>query len=167
MASQVLVRPAVPTDAQAILAIFNEAILTTTATYDYEPQSLESRLAWLEDHWKRDLPVLVAEVEGAVVGWASLNLHRDKPGYARTLEDSVYVGSAARGMGVGTALLRDLVAVARCRGIHVVIAGIDAENEASLRLHRRAGFTDAGRFREVGWKFGRWLDVIYLQITLD
>lgn len=166
MASPFLVRPALPRDLPAILDVYNEAVRTTTATYDYEPQAMEARAAWFEERAKRGLPVLVAEARGVVVGWASLNPHREKPGYARTVENSIYVAEHARGAGVGALLLEALVEEARRLGVHVVLAGIDAENEASLRLHRRFGFVEVGRFRQVGWKFGRWLDVAYLQLTL-
>lgn len=161
-----LVRPARESDVPAILAVYNEAVLTTTATYDYEPQPFEARLAWFHDRQQRGLPVLVAEEAGAVLGWAALNPHREKPGYLRTVENSVYIAEKARGRGVGRMLLAALVQEARRLHLHVILAGVDAENEASLRLHQRFGFVEAGRFRQVGWKFGRWLDVVYLQLTL-
>lgn len=149
-----------------LLAIYNEAILTTTATYDTEPESLAQRRAWLDARRAQLMPVLVAEREGVLLGFAALAPHSAKPGYRHTVMDSVYVGSASRGLGVGTLLLGALLRRARELGAHVVIASVDAENEPSLRLHRKLGFRKVAHLHEVGWKFGRWLDVVYLQLTL-
>jgi phosphinothricin acetyltransferase len=161
------VRPARRADCPAILAIYNEAVLTTTATYDVEPRTLAHRQAWFDDHAREGYAVLVAEdAAGQVAGWSSLNRHHDRFGYRFTAENSVYVAAAHRGRGVGSLLLAPLIGAARARGLHVILAGVDATNEASLRLHEKFGFVPAGRFREVGHKFGRWLDVIYLQRTL-
>lgn len=161
------VRRATLEDCPAILAIYNEAVLTTTATYDLEPRTLEHRLAWFDDHVRNDYVVFVAEdAGGQVVGWSALNRHHDRFGYRFTAENSVYVGAAHRGRGVGGLLLAPLIEAAQTRGLHVILAGVDATNTASLRLHEKFGFVRAGRFREVGHKFGRWLDVLYLQRTL-
>lgn len=161
------VRRATRDDCPAILGIYNEAVLTTTATYDLEPRTLEHRLAWFEDHVRNDFVVFVAEdAAWRVVGWSSLNRHHERFGYRFTSENSVYVAAAHRGRGVGSLLLAPLIEAAQARGLHVILAGVDATNEASLRLHEKFGFVRAGHFREVGHKFGRWLDVIYLQRTL-
>lgn len=166
MAAQVTVRPADERDLPAILEIYNDAILNTTATYDTEPETLDQRAAWLAERRARGMPVLVAEVKGRVVGFAALTPHSAKPGYRHTAMNSVYVEPAARGQGVGRALLAALVRRAREIGVHVIIASIDAENEASLLLHRELGFRKVAHLHEVGWKFGRWLDVVYLQLTI-
>lgn len=166
MASRASVRPAEERDLPAILAIYNEAVLTTTATYDLEPQSLGARRAWFEERRAQRFPVLVAEVDGRLVGWGALNPFRPRAGYRYTAENSVYVAEGSRGMGVGGALMPPLIEAARGLGLHAVIAAIDVANEASLRLHARFGFEQVGHLKEVGWKFGRWLDVAYLQLTL-
>lgn len=161
------VRPATRGDCPALLAIYNEAVLTTTATYDLEPRTLAHREAWFDAHARDGYVVYVAEtVAGEVAGWSSLNPHHDRWGYRFTAEDSVYVAAAHRGRGVGGLLLAPLIEAARARGLHVILAGVDATNTASLRLHEKFGFEPVGRFREVGRKFGRWLDVVYLQRTL-
>ncbi len=150
-------------DCPAILAIYNEAVLTTTASYDLEPRTLEHRLAWFDEHQRLDYAMFVAESDGQVVGWSSLSRYHDRYGYRFTCENSVYVAASHRGRGLGAILLAPLLDAARDRGLHSIIAVIDASNEASLRLHARFGFEKVGHFREVGHKFGRWLDVVYLQ----
>jgi L-amino acid N-acyltransferase len=163
----VTVRPATSADLPAILEIYNEAVLNTTATYDYEPRTLDERVAWFEDHRTQGYPVFVA-VNGAgrVVGWSALNRYRDRPGYRLTTENSVYVAADQRGRGVGRQLLAPLIQAARQRGLHAILAGIDAGNEASLRLHEAFGFREVAHLKEVGYKFNRWLDVVYLELLL-
>ncbi len=164
-------RRAVRDDCPAILAIYNDAVLTTTASYDYEPRTLEHRLEWFDAHQRDDYAIFVAEEslsDGArrIVGWSALNRFHDRVGYRFTSENSVYVDAGARGRGVGSALLGPLVAAAQARGLHAVLAVIDAQNEASIRLHAKFGFGHVGLFRQVGFKFGRWLDVAYMQKLL-
>lgn len=159
-----MIRPARRDDCPGILAIYNEAVLRTTATYDYEPRTLEHRVEWLEAHQRDRYAVLVAEsAAGEILGWSSLSRFHDRMGFRFTAEDSVYVAEAARGRGLGRRLLEPLLGAARERGLHAVLAAIDAENEPSRRLHERLGFVEVGCFREVGFKFGRWLDVAYLE----
>lgn len=150
-------------DCPGILAIYNEAVLTTTASYDVEPRTLEHRLAWFDDHQREDYAIFVAEENGEVLGWSSLSRYHDRYGYRFTCENSVYVAARHRGRGLGALLLSPLIDAARERGLHSIIAVIDASNDTSLRLHQRFGFEPVGHFREVGHKFGRWLDVAYLQ----
>lgn len=158
------VRPATRSDLPAILAIYNDAVLTTTASYDYEPRTLEHRVAWFEDHERTGLPVFVAADEAAgVVGWSSLSRYHDRKGYQFTVENSIYVAAPWRGRGVGTLLLAPLINSARRLGLHAIIAAIDAENPASVRLHARFGFEEVGHFKQVGFKFNRWLDVVYME----
>lgn len=165
--NEVLVRPATASDLPAILAIYNDAVLTTTATYDLEPRTLEHRAAWFEDHQRANLPVFVATAAaGEVIGWSALNRYHERFGYRFTVENSIYVAAVHRGRGVGRRLLTPLIEAAQERGLHVILAGIDAQNVASLRLHAAFGFEQVAHFREVGHKFGRWLDVIYLQRLL-
>lgn len=158
------VRPATRADMPGVLEIYNEAVLHTTATYDYEPRTLEQRVAWFEERARDGYAVFVAEDDaGRIVGWSALNPYHARPGYRFTAENSVYVAADARGQGYGRLLLPPLIEGARTRGLHAIIAAIDATNEASFRLHARFGFEKVGHFKEVGFKFGRWLDVVYLQ----
>lgn len=160
------IRPAVLADCPAILDIYNEAVLTTTASYDYEPRTLEHRLAWFEDHRRHDYAIFVAEVDGRVVGWSSLSRYHDRPGYRFTAENSVYIAASHRGQGLGRLLMLPLLQAARDRGLRAIIAVIDASNEASVRLHTSLGFEKVGHFRQVGFKFERWLDVAYFELLL-
>ncbi len=158
------VRPAVESDLPSILDIYNDAVLHTTASYDYEPRSLGDRIAWFRKHEDQGLPVFVALDEGrGIVGWSSLSAYHDRPGYRFTVENSIYVSASDRGRGIGRLLMAPLLTSARTLGLHAIIAVIDADNEPSIRLHRRSGFVEVGRFKEVGFKFNRWLDVIYME----
>ena len=153
-------------DLPAISEIYNHAVLHTTASYDYEPRGMEHRLAWYELHQKQDLPVYVAEDGRSVVGWGSLSKYHDRMGYRFTVEDSIYIAEPHRGKGVGKALLAELIEAARKRNLKAIIGAIDAQNEASIRLHARFGFQQVGHFRKVGFKFDRWLDVVYMELLL-
>ena len=169
---RILVRPAVRGDCPGILAVYNEAVLTTTATYDYEPRTLEHREQWFDDHVRGDFAVFVAvesrpDGSESVVGWSALNRYHDRMGFRFTTENSVYVIASHRGKGIGSILLAPLIPAARSRGLHAIIAAIDASNEASLRLHARFGFERVGLFRQVGYKFDRWLDVAYMELQLQ
>ncbi|GIK40922.1 MAG: N-acetyltransferase [Chloroflexota bacterium] len=156
------VRPAQLADIPAITAIYNEAILTTVATFDTEPKSEADRAAWLAAHGPRH-PILVAEVNGQVVGWASLSKWSDRLAYADTAEISLYVQSSQRGQGIGKRLVEALVAEGEKAGLHTLIARIAAGNEVSVRLHQAAGFAPIGVMREVGRKFGQLLDIHLMQ----
>lgn len=157
------VRPATREDLGAINDIYNFYVLTSTATFDTEPRPLEEGHRWFEEHATR-YPVLVAEADGEVVGWASLSRFHSRPAYGSTVEDSVYVRDERRGSGIGTQLLDRLLEEARKRAYHSVMALIgDSGNEASIRLHARLGFQPVGVEREVGYKFNRWLDVVLMQ----
>ncbi len=158
------VRPATRDDLPAIHAIYNEAVLNTTASYDYEPRPFDYRVGWFQEHEKQRLPVFVATNEQSqVVGWSSLSRYHDRKGYQFTVENSVYVAAESRGRGIGSLLMPPLIDSARHLGLHAIIAAIDAENEASVRLHARFGFVTVGHFKQVGFKFGRWLDVVYME----
>ncbi len=165
--SQPTIRPAEDRDCPGILAIYNDAVLKTTATYDYEPRTLEHRQQWLAERQRDGYAVFVIEdVGGKILGWSALNRYHDRMGFRFTAENSVYVDEGYRGQGLGGLLLAPLIPAARARGLHVVLAAIDAANESSLRLHARHGFERVGVVRQVGFKFGRWLDVVYLQYLL-
>ena len=162
------IRPATRADCPGVLAIYNDAVLTTTATYDYEPRTLEQREGWFDDHARDGYAVFVAEGEGGrIVGWSALNPYHARPGYRFTSENSIYIAADMRGQGLGKLLLAPLIEAARRKGLHAIIAAIDATNEASLRLHARFGFVHVGHFKQVGYKFDRWLDVIYMERLLD
>ncbi len=165
--SDATVRLATLNDLPGIQEIYNEAVNTTTATYDYEPRPIEYRQRWFEQHEADGYPVFVAaDAAGRVVGWSALNKYHDRIGYRFTSENSVYVAADQRGRGLGRLLLAPLIAAARQRGMHAIIAAIDAQNTASIRLHAAFGFEQVGLFKEVGFKFDRWLDVLYMELRL-
>lgn len=160
------IRCAVHDDLAAINDIYNYYVLHSTATYQTEPETLDARHAWFEHHTDK-YPVIVAVSDaGAVVGWGSLSRFHPRAAYARTVENSVYVHHEYQRQGIGRALLDELITRARTVGHHAMIAGIDAEQPASLALHTAAGFIHVGRLHEVGHKFDRWLHVIYMQKML-
>ena len=150
----------------ALAAIYNEAVLTTTATFDVEPKSLAERTDWLKSRSERH-PVLVAEIDGAVVGYAALSRWSDRAAYDDTAETALYVHSSHRDRGIGRALNAAIIGEARRLGFHSLLARITADSAASLHLHQSAGFIAVGTLREVGRKFGRLLDVHILQIVFD
>lgn len=156
------VRAAQGEDLAEITAIYNDAMEKTTATFDTEAKTVEQQKAWLAEHGGR-YPVLVAEREGVVIGWASLSRWSDRCAYAETAEDSVYVAETARGAGVGRALLGAALEAGRSAGLRTVLARVVEGNPASLSLHQAYGFETIGVMRQVGRKFGRLLDVRMLQ----
>ena len=157
------VREAETADLDAILAIYNDAVIHTTATYDYEPRTADAQRQWLEAKRAQNFPVLVGIDAGVVSGFASYGPFRPWAAYLHTVENSIYVAPERRARGLGTAILGPLLEIARARGFHAMVAGIDATNEASLRLHAKFGFEKVAHFRQVGWKFGRWLDLVFLE----
>ena len=158
-------RLAEPRDAEATRAIYNVEVASSTVTFDLVPRTAAEQLAWIEEH-SGGHPAIVAVDDETVVGFASLSPYRPRPAYAPTVEDSVYVHRDRRGAGVGRLLLTDLVTLARDHGFHSVIARIVGEHDASIALHRACGFEQIGREREVGRKFGQWLDVVLMQKML-
>jgi phosphinothricin acetyltransferase len=160
------IRPATPADLPAILAIYNDAVLNTTAIWNETPVDLDNRRAWYEARQAQGYPVLVAGDEGTPVAYGSFGDFRPFDGYRFTVEHSVYVAEEARRRGIAAALIEALAANAAALGKHVMVAGIAADNEASIRLHRKLGFIETGRMPEVGFKFGRWLDLVLMQRRL-
>jgi phosphinothricin acetyltransferase len=160
------IRDARDGDLPAILEIYNDVLATSTAIYRDDPATLEDRRAWFESRVAAGHVVLVATDGPAVVGFAAVGPFRPWPGYRFTVEHSVHVHADYRGRGVGSALMDPLIERATALGLHMMVAGVDAENDASLRFHERLGFTRAAYLREVGYKFGRWLDLILLQRRL-
>lgn len=159
-------RIATEKDLPAMLEIYNEVIENTTAVYDYQPHTLEMRRQWLETKQEQGIPVWMAEENGKMLGFGSFGPFRAWAAYQYTVENSVYVAAEARGKGVGSLLLPVIMNEARKAGMHTMIAGIDASNDASIRLHQKFGFEQVALFREVGWKFNRWLDLVFLQVML-
>lgn len=161
------IRDAQEQDLPAVLSIYNAAILGTTAVWSDTPVDLANRRQWLRDREARGFPVIVAVVEGEIRGFASFGDFRPWAGYRLTVEHSVYVDEAWRRRGLAQLLLTALIARARQAGKHAMIAGIEGGNHASLALHTRLGFREAGRLSEVGAKFGRWLDLAFMELRLD
>lgn len=154
-------------DLPAMLAIYNEVIENTTAVYDYQPHTLEMRRQWLQTKQQQGIPVWMVEENGTMLGFGSYGPFRAWAAYQYTVENSIYVAADARGKGVGSLLLPVIMNEARQSGMHTMIAGIDAGNVASIRLHQKFGFEQVALFREVGWKFNRWLDLVFLQVMLN
>lgn len=163
--SQFLIRDAILADAEAIAAIYNEAVVNSVATFDTEIKTVEERRDWLRAHGGRH-PVIVAEADGAVVGWASLSLWSDRRAYDGTAETSFYVLESHQGRGIGRKLLREIVSAGRRGGFHTLAARIAEGSDASIRLHAAEGFVTVGTLREVGRKFDRFLDVHLMQLML-
>lgn len=155
-------RPARSADLEAMRAIYNHAVIHTTASYDYEPRSSEKQLDWFAAKQAGGWPVLVAQVDAAVAGFASYGPFRAWAGYRFTVEHSVYVDERFRRGGIASALVAALIEQARAQGLHLMVAAIDAANQGSIELHRRLGFEDAGVLREAGCKFDRWLDLAFM-----
>jgi phosphinothricin acetyltransferase len=161
-----IIRDAVHDDLPAILEIHNDAIRTTTAIWDEHEVDLEDRRSWFDGRRAAGLPVLVAELDGGVIGFATYGPWRPKTGYRFTVENSVYVHPDHRGRGAANALMPVLIEHARGSDVHAIVAGIEASNAGSIALHEKFGFRRVALLPEVGFKFGRWLDLAYLQLSL-
>lgn len=159
------IRAATLGDLAAIDAIYNHYVLASTCTYQYEPTTPDERLTWFRARGPEH-PVTVATEAGEVVGWASLSSFRERAAYRFSVENAVYVRHDLHRRGIGTRLLADLVERAARLGHRTIVAGISAEQAASIELHRKAGFVDAGLVRDVGFKFDRWLDLLFMQRLL-
>lgn len=161
-------RDAEPRDAEAIADIYNDAVRYTTAIWNETTVDAADRRDWMVARQAAGFPVIVAvDADDRVLGYASFGSWRPHDGYRHTVEHSVYVRADRRGEGLGQSLMRALIERARTLGIHVMIAAVDAANTGSVRMHERLGFSSVGTAREVGTKFGRWLDLTFLQLTLD
>ncbi len=163
---EAMIRQAQAEDLQDILDIYNDAIVNTTAVYDYAPRTLEKQREWYEQKVQAGWPVLVFD-DGGIAGFATYGPFRARPAYKYTVEHSVYVHKDWRHRGIAKALLEVLIRVADEAGYKTLIAGIDSENLASIRLHESLGFTLCGTLRNVGFKFGRWLDLQFYQLNLQ
>lgn len=155
-------------DLEEITAIYNDAVANTTAIWNDTEVTVENRHAWMLERAERGYPILVMrEASGLVLGYASFGDWRAFDGYRHTVEHSVYVSRDQRGRGIGTLLMLELIERARGLGKHVMVAGIESGNQASIGLHERLGFARVGSMPQVGAKFGRWLDLTFLQLVLD
>ena len=162
----ICVRRALTADAGAIARVYNHYVRTSVATFDTEAKTVEDRASWLARRGPEH-PVLVAERDGQVVGWGSLSPWGERAAYRYSVEISTYVDADAIGDGVGPTLAAALIAEARALGHHAVLSRVVADNEPSLKMSARLGFTQVGRLHEVGFKFGRWLDLILFELVLD
>jgi phosphinothricin acetyltransferase len=167
MSDHVVISNATEADLEPMLDIYNDAILHTTAVYQEETHTIEMRRKWFEEKRQAGLPVFVAHVNDQFAGFSSYGPFRNWPGYRHTVEHSVYVAAGLRGMGIGKKLVKALIEHARQKKIHVIIAGIDAAGDASIGLHESLGFKEVAHFKEVGFKFGRWLDLKFFELILD
>ncbi len=163
----VTLRKATSDDVQAILEIVNHAIQNTTANYDYEPHTTEMQHAWFDDKTNSGFPVFVAEIDKKVAGFGTYGTFRFKFGYRFTVEHSVYVHEAYIGKGIGSQILPKLIELAKDQNLHMMIGGIDATNDASIRFHEKFGFRKCGLIPEVAYKFDRWLDLQFMALRLD
>jgi phosphinothricin acetyltransferase len=166
MSKTILIRNAELSDLEAITDIYNEAILTTTATFDTEPKSITEQVQWFQSHDERH-PILVAVVDGKIVGWASLSRWSERRGYDGTAETSFYVKSEYHGQGIGRKLKQAIIDEARRLKFHTIIARVAGESKASLHLNKSFGFVYIGTMKEVGRKFGKLLDVQIWQKIID
>jgi phosphinothricin acetyltransferase len=159
-------RLATEDDLAAINDIYNYYVPRSTCTYQLEPEPLEGRRAWFREHHGETHPVIVAESDGEVVGWGSLSKFHPRAGYAPTVEASVYIRHDQQRRGIGRLILSELVERARQSGFHSIIGGASVDQTASIALQESLGFRRVGQLAEVGYKFGQWLDVVYLQLML-
>ncbi len=153
--------------AAAILDILNEAIAHSTALYEYRARTPQSMAAWFAEKDAGRFPVIGAEEDGVLLGFATYGTFRARAAYKYTVEHSVYVHKDHRGRGIGSALTRELIAVAREQQYHVLVGGIDIANTTSVAMHERLGFVHAGTIHQAAYKFGRWLDLGFYQLILD
>ncbi|PEJ57288.1 N-acetyltransferase [Bacillus sp. AFS002410] len=162
-----MIREATKEDLLDILAIYNDAILNTTAVYSYKPQTLEDRNNWFDQKMQEGFPIIVFEIDEKVAGFATFGPFRAWPAYKYSIEHSIYVNGEFRKRGIGTSLMKELIAIATKREYMTLIAGIDAENEKSIAMHKNFGFVHSGTIKKAGYKFNRWLDLAFYQLELN
>jgi len=161
-----IIRPATESDLVAINDIYNHYVLHSNCTYQEEPETIESRRKWFAHHGAGH-PVIVAEMNGRVVGWGSLSAFHERSAYRHTVENSVYIHHQYHRHGIGSMLLEELITLAKNAGHRAIIAGIDSEQAGSVALHAKFGFREVGRLRQVGFKSDRGLDVIYMELIVE
>jgi len=160
------IRDATADDLQAIDDIYNHYVLTCTCTWQTAPEPMQARREWFAAHGGK-FPVIVGELGGQVVGWGALSPYHRREGYQFTVENSVYVRPGLHGKGIGTTLLKELIQRAKALGHRSIVAVISGDQTPSIALHAKHGFAEAGRLREAGYKFEKWLDVVYMQKMLN
>ena len=165
--SMLTIRPATVDDLPGILDIYNDAILHTTAVYQYRPHTLAMRTAWYMEKVAEGFPVFVAVSDAQIVGFSALGHFRRAPAYHYAVENTVYVATNHRRRGIGRAVMEPVIEAARRLDKHAILAGVDATNTASLALHLALGFVEVAHFKQVGYKFGQWLDLKFLELLLD
>lgn len=161
-----IVRRAIENDLQQILEIYNEAIINSTAVFQYDPHTIEMRKEWFAQKQKDGFPVFVAEDNNVIVGFSTFGPFRNWQGYKYSVEHSIYVKDGERGKGIGKLLMQPLIDTARQMNLHTIIAGIDADNKASIGFHKQFGFVEVAYFKEVGYKFDKWLDLVFMQLMI-
>ena len=164
--TQPSIRFAESKDVQSILDIVNHEILHSTVLYDYRERTYEKQLGWFEKKSQDKMPVIVAEKNNKVIGFGTYGIFRPWDAYRYSVEHSIYVNHRARGLGVGKLIMAELIRLAKEQGYHTMIAGVDGSNRGSYEFHRKFGFQEIGTFKEIGYKFDRWLDLIFLQLFL-
>jgi len=162
-----VIRSATQTDLPEILAIVNHAIAFTTAIYDYDQRTLAAQQSWHNEKMANDEPVIVAEINGKVMGFGTFGIFKPKVGYRFSVEHSVYVNHELTGKGIGRQLMSRLIEIAKSKQIHTMVGYIDTENTRSIAFHRQFGFVEAGVLKEIGFKFGKRLDVMLMQLILN
>ena len=167
MAPTMTIEDLVEADLPGLLAIYNDVVATSTAVYSDRPTTIEERRDWWQARQRQGYPLLVARDELGVVGFATFGDFRSWPGYRHTVEHTVHVRADRRGQGIGSALVRALLPRAAALDKHVMIGAIDAANDGSIRMHERLGFIRAATLREVGRKFDRWLDLVFVQLVIE
>lgn len=164
--SEVVIKKAAREDVPQILEIYNEVIQNTTAVYSYKPHTLQMRYDWFDERMKNNFPVFVAEENGDITGFSTYGYFRSYPAYKYTVENTVHIAKNYRGKGIAKLLLKAIIDDAKEKNFHTMIAVIDADNNVSIKLHEAFGFVEVGFMKEVGYKFGRWLDLKFLQLML-
>lgn len=159
------IRDAKEEDLERFTEVYNWAVENTTSSFDISRQTVESRKSWFS-HYGGRYPLIAAELDGRIVGYSSLSKFCDKEGYARSVEISVYIDPEYHGQGIGTLLMKEIIDRGRELGHHVIVAGITAGNDVSIKMHEKFGFKLCGHFKEVGYKFGQWQDCLFYQLTL-
>ena len=163
----ITVRPATENDLPQMLEIYNDVIINTTAVFEYKKHSPEMRKQWFETKKTQGYPVFCAADGPALLGFSSFGPFRAWPAYKYSVENSVYVHNGYRGHGIGKLLMKPLIDAAIAMNLHTIIAGIEADNKSSIRLHESFGFVEVAHFKEAGFKFNRWLDLKFLQLMLS
>ncbi len=163
----ITIRQATEADLPAMLIIYNDIIVNTTAVWHSEPHTLQMRKDWFNQRKEQGFPVFVAVDENEIAGFSTIGSFRPWHGYRFTVENSVYVATEKRGKGIAKLLMQPLIDAARELKIHAIVAGIEAENTTSIALHEKFGFVEVAHFKEVGFKFDRWMDLKFLELVID